>query len=383
MKKAHILTITYLLIAFFCSAQSEKQYTITGQIKGLPNGTDFYLIRNDNGKSDTVSSVKSNREEFVFKGKLKPEGEIHFIKIDTSVVRLAEGKNSYVTLLLDHSDILMTGELLNWPDVFLSGSKATREYNEAVRSFKQAYKTFAENWSNSNDSLIKNAALESYGDLFIKYVRDHPSSFVSAYLISRNEKILGLKKMNIAYSNLSTDIQNSYYGHKLKSQLKTLTEITNTRAELVKQGRGLEIGQLAPDINGFTPEGKPLSLGDVVAKNKLTLLEFWASWCIPCVASIPNIKEVYTQYNDKGFNVLGVTIDNNLKAWRFAIEKNAIPWDNISDLNNKKISLAEKIYNISSIPQNFLLDSNGRIIAVNLIGDNLLKKVAEFMDKQH
>ena len=121
-----------------------------------------------------------------------------------------------------------------------------------------------------------------------------------------------------------------------------------------------------------------LSLSELVGKSKLLMVDFWASWCGPCRAENPNVVKAYNNYHEKGFDVLGVSLDMEKENWIKAIEDDGLIWHNISDLkywNNE----AAKAYGISSIPSNLLLDENGIIVAKNLRGDDLDKFIGDYL----
>ncbi len=136
------------------------------------------------------------------------------------------------------------------------------------------------------------------------------------------------------------------------------------------------IGATAPDITLNTPDGKPLSLSSL--KGKYVLIDFWASWCRPCRAENPNVVRMYKQYKDKGFEILGVSLDKNVSSWSRAITADGLTWKHISDLRGWQSSAA-KLYKVTSIPQTILLDKEGRIIAKNLRGIELEKKLASIL----
>ena len=148
-------------------------------------------------------------------------------------------------------------------------------------------------------------------------------------------------------------------------------------AERVRIAKYTSIGSEAPDFEMDDVDGTPLKLSDF--RGKYVLLDFWASWCLPCRAEHPHMREVYKNYQDKGFEIFAVSLDQEGKkdAWLNAIEKDQITWPQVSDLKffNSKAAL---LYGIRAIPQNFLLDKEGRIIAKNLRGqalENFLKKI--------
>ena len=145
------------------------------------------------------------------------------------------------------------------------------------------------------------------------------------------------------------------------------------------------------DAENATAEGKPFReiamvdlngnmkrLSDVVKANKLTLIDFWASWCAPCRAEMPNVKKLYAQYHDKGLEIYGVSLDENMVNWQNAVNQMKLPWIQVSDLKGWQ-SEGAGTYNIRAIPATVLIDQNGTIIGKNLRGEELAKKVAEML----
>jgi thiol-disulfide isomerase/thioredoxin len=146
---------------------------------------------------------------------------------------------------------------------------------------------------------------------------------------------------------------------------------------------GLEIGKLAPDLAFSTPEGKVITLSSL--RGKLVLVDFWASWCLPCRMENPNIVKVYQKYKDdkftegSGFTIYSVSLDTKQSRWTEAIREDGLVWGNhVSDLKGW-YSDAAKIYQISSIPCNFLLNADGVIIAMNLRAETLESEIKSLM----
>lgn len=135
-----------------------------------------------------------------------------------------------------------------------------------------------------------------------------------------------------------------------------------------------QIGQIAPDFRQQTPKGDTIRLSDF--RGKYLLLDFWASWCGPCRGENPNLVKAYDQYKDKGFEILGVSMDNpgQRDAWLEAIEADGLTWAQVSDLRGTK-NEAAVLYGITMIPANFLLDPDGKIIAKDLRGQVMTDKL--------
>jgi thiol-disulfide isomerase/thioredoxin len=137
------------------------------------------------------------------------------------------------------------------------------------------------------------------------------------------------------------------------------------------------IGQVAPEINLPSPEGKEIALSSL--KGKVVLIDFWASWCGPCRKEMPNVVKVYSKFKNKGFEIYGVSLDQDKDRWIEAIAKDGITWPQVSDLKYWE-NIAARVYNVQGIPYTVLLDKEGKIVAKNLRGDELEKKIAEILN---
>lgn len=138
------------------------------------------------------------------------------------------------------------------------------------------------------------------------------------------------------------------------------------------------IGQDFIDFTMPNPKGKNISISDFVGKNKYVLVDFWASWCGPCRKEMPNVVKAYSLYHKKGLEVVGVSFDNNKNAWIKAIAQLKMPWPQMSDIKGWDCAAA-KLYNITGIPANVLLDKDGKIVAKNLREEELLETLEKLM----
>lgn len=138
------------------------------------------------------------------------------------------------------------------------------------------------------------------------------------------------------------------------------------------------LGADAPDVKFKTPDGQLLALSDL--RGKVVLLDFWASWCGPCIRSLPEVKAIYDQFKAQGFEILALSLDQTDKAWTDAIAKHNLPWKHISDLKGWQ-SEGAKIYGVTSIPQTFLIDQNGKLAGLNLHGEQLANRIKELLKK--
>ena len=176
-------------------------------------------------------------------------------------------------------------------------------------------------------------------------------------------------------------------GEQIKEIYALLPESSKQHASVVNMMKDVKIkesiqpGEIAPDFTLKTPEGKDLSLFSL--RGQLVLVDFWASWCKPCRASFPHMKELYKKYHSKGFEILGVTSDTNHKAWKKTIKDDGIPWLNVADvfpIKNKQARVIKE-YGMDYLPSTVLIDKNGVIIAKLLHKEDLDKKLEELFSK--
>ena len=147
----------------------------------------------------------------------------------------------------------------------------------------------------------------------------------------------------------------------------------------LREDRTEQIARTMKFFSALTLEGEEIRLQDVLKQNEYTLVEFWASWCGPCIAEIPHLKSAYAKFRDKGFEILSVNLDEDRGAWESAsIEKYDIPWLNVCDGEAFDSTIA-KLYRVRGIPANFLITSDGERVAKHLRGESLERKLAELL----
>ncbi|MBO9566833.1 MAG: TlpA family protein disulfide reductase [Niastella sp.] len=216
-------------------------------------------------------------------------------------------------------------------------------------------------------ALINRASRESQRlydlkeDLLLQWVAEHPNSLVSAFflqMICRQPLI----RREPFFDKLTSSAKNNEYGQELQ---QSIDGHNATRP-----------GKTAPDFSQADTSGNNISLQDF--RGKYVLIDFWASWCVPCRAENPTLVAAYNKYKDKGFTIIGVSLDEKRDKWVEAIVKDGLPWIHVSDLRFWKNAIAVQ-YNIHSVPDNFLLDPQGKIIARNLRGNRLEKELAALL----
>jgi len=207
------------------------------------------------------------------------------------------------------------------------------------------------------------SARDSTGDLLYAVLKEHPESYATAFILERYGDNLAIGRQEEVWNALPPSLRESYEGRKA---IDRINGIKNT-----------EIGAYAVDFTLETDtDGQTRTRSSL--NGKYVLLDFWASWCGPCIAEFPHLKETYGRFRDKGFEVLGVSIDKNRDRWLEAIKKHELPWPQVIDRPGDE-AIALKKYAASVIPTTYLLDPDGKIIAKNLKSKALEEFLAEVL----
>jgi peroxiredoxin/thioredoxin-related protein len=361
--------IIYLLvISIFAGAcSSEPHYVVKGKIEGSDSIT-FYLQKRDAGKYVTIDSAVSKQGSFTFKG-----GKVDFPQ---AVLLVAGTTKKRTQFYLENAEISITGKLDSLYKVKITGSKTQDE----VKAFADSNKPLADKYqsiygeyraANEAKDEAKMAEIEKtldglqkeMTDLQKKYVTEHPASYYTPYLLSSMSYEMEANEIEAAINALDTAVA-------AIPQMKTLKE----RVAIMKT---VAIGQKAPDFTMNDVDGKPVTLSSKFG-TKLLLVDFWAAWCGPCRGENPNVVKAYNDFHKKGFDVFGVSLDQKKEDWVKAIADDKLTWTHVSDLQYWS-NAAAKLYAVNSIPANFLLDETGTIIARNLRGEDLVKKLNEIL----
>ncbi len=245
-----------------------------------------------------------------------------------------------------------------------------KSYDARVNSLNAGYSQAMQDKDNAKIEALQNeyaGLMAEQKERELAFVKDHNNTIVSLDWVRKNVNVIQEK-------TLATELFNSFTDEVKKSPAGIIY------SNILGQTKGADIGFEAPDFSAKQPGGEALSLRSL--RGKYVLLDFWASWCGPCRRENPNVVKVYNEYKDKNFTVLSYSLDGGNKAldsWKAAIEKDGLVWNNISDLAGWN-SLPVQLYGINSVPTNFLLDPKGVIIAKNLRGEDLEKKLKEIFN---
>jgi len=367
MKKVLILALGVLMLY---SCNNDNSYTVKGKINGVKDGT-AYLKSYQSGRAVSVDSTEISNGKFKFTGSVE-QPLLHLIYVNNSHMPVAfflENKNIYIEASIDSLD---KAKISGSPetDIFLNFNKNMPFLNRSAEIRKE----FMEAQIAKDTVKMKTLAgeidtiREKQKEYYIDFVNTHTNSITGAFLASQmlsgisldeQQKLIDEFEKNLGDNPYVIDMKNTY------SSLKRLQEKTKATA----------MGSTAPDFTLKTKDGKDVSLSSF--RGKYVLIDFWASWCQPCRRENPNSVKVYEMYKNKGFEILGVSLDKDRNAWGRAVKDDGLMWTQVLDTNG---AIAQK-YNVTSIPSTFLLDKEGKIIAKNLRGEALTRKLNELLNK--
>jgi peroxiredoxin len=365
MKNKEILSGMFLLSAFLFSCKDNTTFTISGTIKSSSAVKKVYLLQADSvAQFKVIDSASLMRDgSFEFK-RNSAYANLYRIKADTTEFDLAAQNRDIIELNAD-----LKGRRRVYT---ISGSDASEKI-KAFDDFSQAYtdrnnKVVAEFNAKSQqpgqqpDSLLKiympvfQKNLAVYSDAVLKFIDDNKNSLAAFYASTALDAVKYEPQL-IAYAD----------GIRDNNQLNRNPAVQKFISAMDK-AKPLSIGHKAPDFMASRIDGKPVKLSDY--KGKYVMIDFWASWCVPCRQENPNVLKQYHSFHAKGFNVLGVSLDKDKTAWQKAVTDDKLAWAQASDLKSFE-GTAEQLYHIEAIPSNFIIDPEGNIAAKNIRGAEL------------
>ena len=366
----HIILILIAACMLY-SCKEHTGYTISGELAGV-DGMKI-VLKKRSADSDPVHMDSC----IIAKGKFVMKGTVEY----PEYCELYVGNNGPLRLFVENTVIDIAVDLKNMQDSKVTGSIET----DLFVAFNDRMAVFEKNAKQVNDDYMAlklsdetdvekekeyvaqmDTILQQRIDYMKQFAEEHPNSIVTALIV---------------YSKLWYDVlpeEMEFYVNGFDSVNSKSPWVQSIR-EKADAAERLAIGQPFVDIQLSAPDGGEIALSDYAGKDKYVLVDFWASWCRPCRMANPDMVKLYNKYKDKGFEIVGVSLDKDKTEWTKAIKADALAWPQMSDMKFWQ-SKGAGLYLVHSIPYTVLLDKEGIIIAKGLQNDELQKKLKELIE---
>ncbi|HET6225141.1 MAG TPA: TlpA disulfide reductase family protein [Bacteroidia bacterium] len=370
--KKIMLALPIILFAGCSNTNSANGFELTGKLNNTHGETIYLQQLSPTGVKDLDTATVDEKGEFKMSAKLSETGFYRVKVTDRNFATFVFSPNEKAQITGDISNLGATYTVEGSPDSKLfweinKTSMSNYGKRDSLQKVFQGFVNSAQMDSTRMDSLSNslekqyNALIDQHNQYLKKFIEAHTTSFASLAAIQQ----LPQEQFSDVYKKLDETLIKKY----------PKSSYAQSFHETFVQQSKISVGSMAPEINMNTPEGTPLPLSSL--KGKVVLIDFWASWCGPCRAENPNVVAAYNKYSSKGFDIYSVSLDKELDKWKQAIAKDNLVWKNhVSDLKFWQ-SPVVKLYNFDHIPINVLIDKEGKIIAKDLRGAELQKKLAE------
>ena len=363
-----------LSVGFAANAQTTKPFTVTGKVEKATPGSFVYLEANAPPFRKIDSAKVEAGNTFTLKHTVTNGGEVFILNVGggQKMALLVEGNETLNVIADGYKMDARTGQVGKGT---VTGSK-NMEYYTKLMTLRTDMEGRVANWNKQVAAATDKKDNKRIAQIEQEYTTAEREVVdkVKALLPEMGTSLVSMFALN--FLNIETDF--STYDALAQRFEKENPNSPHAKSLIGRVARikGVMVGSPAPEITLNDTTGNAVALSSL--RGKYVLIDFWASWCGPCRAENPNVVRMYNKYKDKGFAIYGVSLDKTKGEWQRAIRNDNLPWTHVSDLKFWQ-SIAAQQYGVQAIPQTFLLDKEGKIIAKNLRGDALEQKLEEVL----
>jgi len=361
--KNRLIICSFALIALaIASCKDKSAFTISGVVKNQASLKTVYLLEADSSQIQVVDSTTLGEGgKFQFKH-AAPYANLYKLRVGSTIFDLIAKNGDAIDFSTDLNDNAHTYQITGSDD-----SQKIQEFNKISNFYGDKNTKVVEEYQAKSQALGKqsDSLMKAYMPLFEKNLTDYAQAVIK--YVNQNKNSLAAFYAMTSLDEFKYEQQLVAYADDVKDKFKDNPGVQHFihQMEAVKP---ISIGHKAPDFTVQGIDGKPISLADY--KGKYVMLDFWASWCVPCRQENPNVVKQYAAFKNKGFNILGISLDVDKKPWQEAINADKLTWAHGSDLKRFD-GPTERLYHIEAIPTNFIIDPQGVIVAKSVTGSSL------------
>ena len=367
MKQLTVLMLAAAAMGALACSGNDVKYDVTGA-NAPKDGAQVFLV--DQLTSEPIDSAVVAEGAYKMKGKAAKDAflMVRTDDFDWNFLFFNDGK----PVVMDYAGKTVAGSDLNnkLTECDKANTDAYAEYEKVIEDFEALPE---EEKKAKMEEFIPQyrAALDKYREFYLNMIEENKDNLVPVAFMDKVRSLAGEDKFN---ELLDSDA--AFAQHPYVLDLKRKIEESLAKQKEAEEKKQAIIGQKFLDLEEADPDGNMHKLSEYVGQGKWVLVDFWASWCGPCKAEMPNVVSAYKKFHDKGFEVVGLSFDREKEPWVKAITEWEMPWIHLSDLKYWK-TVASDVYNVNSIPDNLLIDPEGTVVARCLRGEALEAKLAE------
>ena len=354
----------FAAILFAASCKNNSELSISGSVEN-PGEVKKVLLYEADSLVDSAFLNEDNQFKF---RRLAPDANFYTLVVGEKNFLIIGKNGEEIDLKTNYSDTTNTYSIEGSEE-----SKKVQSINKIQNDFGKIYQKLQSDYSDAvaanpagKDSIFNvlmpefQSNMDKYSETVFKFVQENKDNLAAFYAAGTIDQI----KYELELIKYAEEIKPKFPNNKSVQSFVTKMEALKV----------VSVGQPAPDFTLNNPDGIPVKLSEY--KGKYVLLDFWASWCAPCREENPNIVKQHKAFAAKGFDILGVSLDDNKEDWIRAIKSDNLMWSHVSDLKRWDSKVAA-LYKVDGIPASFMLDPQGKIVAKNLRGADLEKFLAE------